>query len=181
MSRWANFCLPHAFGACASALRHSCLVTLMLMAPGDRAGRVPGSLDALDLLVHLARGRAEPVDADLVVRHTGAQRAYLGCGIVLRSAEAECLVLQLDEIRLDLGSSLRTLDRWRYGKGQPCCDAGRHRRHSWFTHAHRQRKDNCRRKRRPLVMARKRKTLARFHKRNSAFVSASLPPSTFWK
>ena len=75
------------------------LVTPMLVAPGDRAGRVPGSLDALDLLVDLARGRAERVDADLAVRHTGAQRAYLGCGVVLRHAEAERLVLQLGEIR----------------------------------------------------------------------------------
>ena len=82
------------------------LVTPMLVAPGDRAGRVAGSLDALDLLVDLARGRAERVDADLAVRHTGAQRAYLGCGVVLRHAEAERLVLQLGEIRLDLGSHI---------------------------------------------------------------------------
>ena len=59
----------------ASALRHPLLVTLMLVAPGDRAGRVPGGLDALDLLADLARGRAERVDANLAVRHAGAQRA----------------------------------------------------------------------------------------------------------
>src|SRR5262249_37322600 len=76
------------------------------LAPSDRAGRVPGSLDALDLLVHLARGRAERVNADLAVRHTGAQRAYLGCGVVLRHAEAERRVLQLGDIRLDLGGRI---------------------------------------------------------------------------
>ena len=76
------------------------------MAPGDRAGRVPGSLDTLDLLADLARGRAERVNADLAVRHAGAQRAYLGCGVVLRHAEAERLALQLGEIRLDLGSGI---------------------------------------------------------------------------
>jgi len=78
----------------------------MLVALGDRTGRVPGSLDALDLLAYLARGRAERVDADLAVRHAGAQRAELGCGIVLRQAEVERLVLQLGEIRRDLGSRI---------------------------------------------------------------------------
>src|SRR5262249_52537754 len=78
----------------------------MLVTPGDRAGRVPGSLDALDLLADLACGRVERLDADLAVRHAGTQRAYLGCGIVLRHAEAERLALQLGEIRFDLGSRI---------------------------------------------------------------------------
>src|SRR6266446_2286889 len=78
----------------------------MLVALGDRTGRVPGSLDALGLLADLARGRAERVDADLAVRHAGAQRAELGCGIVLRQAEVERLVLQLGEIRRDLASRI---------------------------------------------------------------------------
>src|SRR5436190_23372315 len=51
----------------ASALRHPLPVALMLVALGDRTGRVPGSLDALGLLADLARGRAERVDADLAV------------------------------------------------------------------------------------------------------------------
>jgi hypothetical protein len=66
---------PEEGSARASALRHPFLATLMLVAPGDRAGRVPGRLDALDLLADLARGRAERVDANLAVRHAGAQRA----------------------------------------------------------------------------------------------------------
>src|SRR5467141_1384385 len=78
----------------------------MLVALGDRTGRVPGSLDALDLLADLARGRAERVDADLAVRHAGAQRANIGCAVVLRQAEVEHLVLQLGGLRLDLGSSI---------------------------------------------------------------------------
>src|ERR1700693_6082627 len=78
----------------------------MLVAPGYRAGRVPGGLDALDLLADLARGRAEPVDADFAVGHAGAQRAQLGCGVVLRKAEVERLVLQLGEIRRDLSSRI---------------------------------------------------------------------------
>ena len=90
----------------ASALRHPLPVALMLVAPGDRAGRVPGSLDAPDLLADFAGGRAERVDADLAVRHAGAQRAELGCGVVLRHAQVERLVLQLGEIRRDLGSRI---------------------------------------------------------------------------
>jgi hypothetical protein len=97
---------PEEGSARASALRHPLPVALMLVALGDRTGRVPGSLDALDLLADLARGRAERVDADLAVRHAGAQRAELGCGIVLRQAEVERLVLQLGEIRRDLGSRI---------------------------------------------------------------------------
>src|SRR5450631_1719497 len=97
---------PEEGSARASALRHPLRVALMLVALGDRTGRVPGSLDALDLLADLARGRAERVDADLAVRHAGAQRAELGCGIVLRQAEVERLVFQLGEIRRDLGSRI---------------------------------------------------------------------------
>src|SRR3981189_2876131 len=79
---------------------------LLVVAFDDRTGRVPSSLDALDLLADLARGRAERVDADLAVRHAGAQRAELGCGIVLRQTGVERLVLQLGEIRRDLGSRI---------------------------------------------------------------------------
>src|SRR5579864_142794 len=107
----ANVWLPHASrplsrggSALASALRHPLPMTAMPVAPGDRAGRVPGILDARDLLADLACGRAERVGADLAVRHAGAQRAHLGRGVVLRHAEAERLVLQLGEIRLDPGS-----------------------------------------------------------------------------
>src|SRR6266700_6131427 len=97
---------PEEGSARASALRHPLLVTVMLVAPADRAGRVPGGLDAPDPLADVARGRAELVDADLAVRHAGAERAHSGCGVVLRHAEAERLVLQLGEIRLDLGSRI---------------------------------------------------------------------------
>jgi hypothetical protein len=54
------------------------------VAPGDRAGRVPGGLDALDLLVDLARGRAERVDADLAVRNTSAQRSVAVSSCAMR-------------------------------------------------------------------------------------------------
>ena len=97
---------PEEGSTCASALRHPPLAALMFVALCDRAGRVPGSLDALDLLADFARGRAERVDADLAVRHAGAQRADLGCGVVLRHAEVERLVLKLGEIRRDLGSRI---------------------------------------------------------------------------
>src|SRR5467141_4137383 len=49
---------PEEGGSRASALRRPLLATLMLVAPGDRAGRVPGRLDVPDLLADLARGRA---------------------------------------------------------------------------------------------------------------------------
>src|SRR5712691_8392282 len=97
---------PEEGSARALALRHPLPVALMLVALGDRTGRVPGSLAALGLLADLARGRAERVDAALAVRHAGAQRAELGCGIVLRQAEVERLVLQLGEIRRDLASRI---------------------------------------------------------------------------
>src|SRR6185369_12048104 len=78
----------------ASAQRHPLLVTVMFVAYRDRAGRLPGGLDALDSLADLARGRAQRADADLAVRHAGAQRAQIGCDVVLRRAQAERLVFQ---------------------------------------------------------------------------------------
>src|SRR4051812_16777695 len=72
-------------------LCHPLLVALMLVSLGDRAGRIPASLDALDLLADVPRGRAERVSADLGVRQAGAQRANLGYGIILRHAELERL------------------------------------------------------------------------------------------
>src|SRR3954466_8934711 len=86
----------------ASALRHPVPVDPMLVALADRTGCVPGSLDALDPLTDFAGGRTERIAADLAVRHAGAQRAEIGCGLVQRQTEVERLVLQPCEIRRDL-------------------------------------------------------------------------------
>jgi len=78
----------------------------MPVAPGDRTGRLSGHLDTLDPLADVGGARTEGVDADLAVRHAGAQRAEFGRGVVLRHAQVECLVLQSGEIRRDLGSRI---------------------------------------------------------------------------